>query len=170
MSTVKLHIGCGGNYLPGYINVDRGAVKHDLTLDLNQTRWDLPDNYADEILINNTLEHLVEPDQKMFELHRILKPGCALIGEVPYAKSDGAFQMEHKWFFTEKSFDAFCDGAGFYSSYQKPLFKMVYVRLSVAKNTPKTKMRNLIPTPVRMLLRHFLWNMFDDVQFKLIKI
>jgi ubiquinone/menaquinone biosynthesis C-methylase UbiE len=171
MKTVKLNVGCGGTYLPGYINIDRGATKHDLTLDLNQVRWDLPDNYADEIVINNTLEHLAEPDQKMSELHRILKPGGTLIGEVPYAKSDGAFQcMEHKWFFTEKSFDSFCDGAGFYTPYQKSLFKMVYVRLGEVRNTQKTKLRNLIPRPLRMLLRHFIWNMFDGVEFKLIKI
>ena len=170
---VRLNLGCGGVYFEGYINVDHphSADRHDLSMDLNHPKWDFPSNYADEIIINSALEHLHEPDRKMFEIHRILKPGGVCIGEVPYAKNDGAYQcMEHKWFFTEKSFDSFCEGSGFYTAYGKPLFRAEYIRLSEARNTTKTKMRNMIPRPVRMFLRHFIWNMFDDVKFKLVKL
>jgi len=140
-------------------------------MDLNAPRWDFPDNYADAILIQDTLEHLEKPDLKMFEIHRILKSGGVVRGGVPYAKSDGAFQaMEHKWFFTEKSFDAFCEGVGLYACYGKPLFRIEYVRLVEVGNTSKTRLRNLIPRSVRMILRHFVWNMFDGVEFKLIKL
>ena len=170
---VKLNLGCGGVYLDGYINVDHpsSTTKHDVAMDLNSPRWDFPDGYADEILIQDTLEHLEKPDQKMFEIHRVLKPGGVVWGGVPYAKSDGAFQaMEHKWFFTEKSFDAFCEGPGLYACYGKPLFRIEYVKLTEVCNTQKTKMRNLIPRSLRMVLRHFIWNMFEEVEFKLIKI
>jgi ubiquinone/menaquinone biosynthesis C-methylase UbiE len=170
---VRLNLGCGGVYLEGYINVDHpmSAERHDLDMDLNLPRWDFPDNHADEILIHDALEHLEKPDLKMFEMHRVLKPGGVLWGGVPYAKSDGAFQaMEHKWFFTEKSFDAFCEGPGFYACYRKPLFRKEYVRLTEVTNTSKTRFRNLLPRPLRMLLRHFVWNMFEEVEFKLVKL
>lgn len=170
---VKLNIGCGGDYRDGYLNIDHpeSATRHDVSMDLDLPEWDFPDGYADEILANDMLEHLEKPDKVMMEIYRILKTGGVLIGRVPYSKSDGAYQcMEHKCFFTEKSFDAFCEGEFFYPCYGKPLFRKEYVRLIEMRGTPKVKLRNLIPRPARMVLRHFIWNMFEGVEFKMTKI
>lgn len=161
---IRLNLGCGGVYLDGYINVDFSTVfKADKICNLQQLPWPFPDNYADEILMGDSLEHLPDAHSNVQEVHRILKPGGIFHCRVPYAKSDGAFQCpEHKSFFTEKSFDYFCEGTDPYNL-GATLFEMVSVKLLTANKTGKAKIRNLIP--FRMLLRHFLWNMFDEVEF-----
>jgi ubiquinone/menaquinone biosynthesis C-methylase UbiE len=167
---MKLNLGCGSKNLPGYINVDhpRTATAKDVAHDLEKLPWPFEDNSADEILMQDALEHLTFPDEKINEVHRILKPGGVFWGGVPYAHSDGAVQaLEHRWFFTEKSFDYLCEGRSGYVL-GKPLFRVQYIRLATANNTPKTKLRNLIP--FRSFLRHWLRNMYDEVEFKLIKI
>ena len=161
---IKLNLGCGSDYRDGYINVDcSNVVKTDRICNLQQLPWTFPDNYADEIVMKECLEHLPDAHNNILEVHRILKPGGIFYCSVPYAKSDGAFQCpEHKSFFTEKSMDYFCGVSG-YDSFGGPKFELISVKLTTAKNTPKTKLRNLIP--FRMVLRSFLWNMYDNVEF-----
>jgi len=160
---IKLNLGCGSDHRPGYINVDSSPiVKPDRVCDLGKLPWPFPDNYADEIVMWDSLEHLSDPHNNILEVHRILKPGGIFACHVPYAKSDGAFQApEHKCFFTEKSFDYFCGVSG-YDAFGPAKFDLISLKLSTASGTTKAKLRNLIP--FRMLLRHFLWNMFDAVE------
>jgi SAM-dependent methyltransferase len=164
----------GANNLRRFINVDhpRSVTPKDLAHDLNYLPWPFADNSADEILMQDSLEHLTFPDEKVREVHRILKPGGVFHGGVPYAYSDGAVQcMEHRWMFTEKSFDMFCcfdNGETRCDYLGKPLFRKDFVRLSTVGNTPKTFIRNLIP--FRPFLRHWLRNMYDEVEFRLIKL
>lgn len=160
---IKLNLGCGSDHRAGYINIDSSAiVKPDRVVNLGQLPWPFPDNYADEVLMWDCLEHLADPHNNILEVHRILKPGGIFHCHVPHAKSDGAFQTpEHKSFFTEKSFDYFCGVSG-YDAFGPPKFELISLRLTTASNTPKTKLRNLIP--FRPLLRHFLWNMYDGVE------
>ena len=160
---IKLNLGCGTDHREGYINVDSSeVVKPDKICNLQQLPWPFPDNYADEILMRDSLEHLPDAHSNILEVHRILKPGGIFHCSVPYAKCDGAFQApEHKSFFTEKSFDYFCGISG-YEAFGPPKFEMVSVRLTTYGATLKTRLRNLIP--FRMFLRHFLWNMYDGVE------
>lgn len=168
MST-KINIGCGEKYLSGYINCDVCKnIKTDMSFDLTQLPWPFPDNYADEIIMIDVLEHLRDSKQYIIELHRILKPNGILRIDVPYAFSDGAVQAyDHKAFFTEKSLDSFC---GKYKCFilGDPLFKMLKFRFLSVKNTPRSRLRNLIPC--RRLLRHFLRNMYDGLSWELQKI
>ena len=169
--SLKINLGCGSDYRSGYVNVDhpRAVTKKDVAHNLEVLPWPFADNSADEIVMEGSLEHLTFPDEKINEVHRILKPGGVLIGSVPYAFSDGAVQaLEHRWFFTEKSFDYLCEGRSGYDALGAPKFRLEYVRLATVGNTPKTRMRNLLP--FRSFLRHFLRNMYDDVKFKLVKI
>src|SRR3954471_279084 len=155
---IKLNLGCGTDYRAGFINVDwSGNVQADQHWDLAHFPWPFPDSYADEIHMIDSLEHIAEAHRAIVEVYRILKSGGLFVCWVPYAKSDGAFQtIEHHSYYTEKSFDYYCDQSK-YPSYVGPIFEMVEVKLDVARNTPKTKLRNLIP--FRSILRHFLWNM-----------
>jgi SAM-dependent methyltransferase len=161
---IKLNLGCGEDYRQGFINVDwSNAVKNDKQWDLSKFPWPFPDLYADEIHMIDSLEHIADTHTAVSEVYRILKPGGLFVCWVPYAKSDGAFQaLEHQSYFTEKSFDYFCDPAK-YPSYVGPKFEMISVKLDVARGTTKARIRNLIP--FRKLLRYFLWNMFDEVKF-----
>jgi ubiquinone/menaquinone biosynthesis C-methylase UbiE len=168
---MKLNLGCGSRSFPGYVNVDhpRTITPKDVAHDLNILPWPFESNSADEILMRDSLEHLTFPDEKLVEIHRILKKNGLFHGGVPYAFGDGAYyQLEHRWFFTELSFDAYCEGSASCDYLGSALFRKEYVRLVASRNTPKTFLRWLIPG--RPLLRHFIRNMYDEVEFKLIKV
>lgn len=163
---VKINLGCGRKYLKGYINTDNNkAIKADKYFDLEEFPYPFPNNYADEILIDNVLEHLDNIFFTMKELHRILKPKGILELYLPYAKSDGALQdPTHKHFFTEKSMNYFAENYefGYYTDFK---FRIMKVKLYNANKTKKSKLRHLIP--FKPILRYFLLNMYDGIYFKL---
>lgn len=168
---MKLNLGCASDYREGYINVEKQTAfgKRDMTIDLDILPWPFKNESVDEVLMRDTLEHLTFPDKQIREVRRILKPGGRFWGQVPYAFSDGAMQaLEHRWMFTEKSFDFLCQGRPGAEYLGKPSFIAEYIRLATVNNTPKTRLRNLIP--FRSFLRHWLRNMYDEVEFSLVKI
>lgn len=81
---IKLNLGCGKSYLPGWINVDVSeAYKVDKCADLRNLPF--PDNYADEVMAIHVIEHFYrwEVDDLLKEWLRVLKPGGKLILECP---------------------------------------------------------------------------------------
>ncbi|HSI85829.1 MAG: methyltransferase domain-containing protein [Candidatus Methylacidiphilales bacterium] len=84
-SPLKLHLGCGPIYIPGWVNFDGLLVwKTDAFLDI---RAGLPfaDNTVEGIYTCHTLEHFYF-DQLLGilrEMHRVLKPGAAFRIVVP---------------------------------------------------------------------------------------
>jgi len=171
----KLNLGCGADYRPGWINVDhpRAVTRKDVAHDLDKCPWPFADGSADEIYMGSTLEHLTFPDEKVREVWRLLKPGGVFYGTVPYGRADGAmYVMEHRQFFTEKSFDMFCADASGKTRceylFPEPLFKMERVRLKRESNTWRTRLRCLIPFP--SVLTYFISNLYDDVEFRLTKL
>jgi ADP-heptose:LPS heptosyltransferase len=80
---VKLNLGCGREYRPGWINIDKdSAVEPDMVVDLDRVPWPLPDAIADTILLKFVLEHLGQSTADfngvMGELYRIAKPGAVI--------------------------------------------------------------------------------------------
>ncbi len=78
-SSVRIHLGCGTNYLQGWFNIDNNSDKNIDKLDLNcdLTRMlPVPDDCVDFIYCEHFLEHLsVEAGQVLLrECIRILKP------------------------------------------------------------------------------------------------
>lgn len=90
---LKLHFGCGGENLEGYINIDyykpegddtsRTGFEPDLVLDMRTV--ELADESVDEILTVHTMEHFVrwEAVELVGKFHRWLKPGGRLVTEMP---------------------------------------------------------------------------------------
>jgi predicted SAM-dependent methyltransferase len=73
---VKLHLGCGPNYLEGWINIDIDpVVKSDLLFDLRE-EFPFPDSYVDFIYNEHFIEHLTYNEGLLFlqECNRILQP------------------------------------------------------------------------------------------------
>lgn len=81
---MKLHLGCGKNIKPGYINIDKyvdlpGVEKIDI-LNLPYS-----DNSVNEILAEHLIEHIGFADEERFwmECARVLKPGSKILTETP---------------------------------------------------------------------------------------
>lgn len=77
---VKVHAGCGGHYLVGWINIDRSRKsRSDFKVDLTK-RLPFQDNSVDYIFNEHVIEHLKYEEGLFFlqECWRILKPSGIL--------------------------------------------------------------------------------------------
>ena len=166
---LKINLGCGLQYLPGYVNCDcLEHVRADKHFDLNLFPYPFEASSADEIFMDNVLEHLDDIPKVMAELHRVLRPGGKLQIIVPYAKTDWAFQdPTHKHYFTERSMDYFAV-EGPWAFYSVAKFRIDRAELVGHSTTWLHKLRNLIP--MKRVLRYFLFNLYDNVRFELTKV
>jgi predicted SAM-dependent methyltransferase len=166
---LKLNLGCGEKILAGYVNCD--VLPHlevDRRVDLNVVPYPFEDACAEEILLDNVLEHLEDVPKVMAELHRVLQTGGRLRLRLPYAKTDWALHdPTHKHFFTERSMECFARGypSSFYFTFK---FHLVEARLFGESTTWRHRLRNLLP--FKNVLRYFFWNIYDGVYFELEKL
>lgn len=83
---MKLHLGCGGIYKEGYVNIDRDEYegKVDRKFDLSQP-LDYEDNSVEVIEAYHLFEHLPFStiEAVVTSWYRVLKPGGKLIMEMP---------------------------------------------------------------------------------------
>lgn len=111
----KLNVGCGGQNLPGYINLDireyphthifydlerGGKARMHFSSNINGKEfiddeippWGkaVPDDFFDRILISHVFEHVTNVLGMMQELWRVAKPGCSCVIITPYGSSDSA--------------------------------------------------------------------------------
>jgi predicted SAM-dependent methyltransferase len=93
LDQIRLHLGCGGHYLPDYINIDKydmtgpdssrtGALQ-DIQMDIRSL--DAEEGTVDEILLVHVLEHFVRWDalRLIAQFHRLLRFGGTLSMETP---------------------------------------------------------------------------------------
>lgn len=116
----KLDIGCGTSKRKGYIGVDKIAFDCvDVVHDLNILPYPFEDNFADEIILDNVLEHLDNPILVIHELHRIGKENCRVTIIVPYFRSFySVIDPTHKNFFGYFYFFYFDKNHAFSQKYQ----------------------------------------------------
>jgi hypothetical protein len=77
MGRHKLHLGCGDNVLPGWLNSDY-YPRSDSVLHLDATApLPLPDASLDYVFSEHMIEHLSSADgmRMLRECHRVLRPG-----------------------------------------------------------------------------------------------
>lgn len=79
---IRINVGAGDKYMPGFINVDRHGDQ-DVLADTHPLPFHT--DYADEIWAIHILEHLhrSEASKALYEWFRVLKPGGKLILELP---------------------------------------------------------------------------------------
>jgi SAM-dependent methyltransferase len=166
---MKLNLGCGRRYLDGWVNCDLAStVRTDRQFDLNRFPYPFEDGVADEILLDNVLEHLDDVIKVVEECHRLLKPGGHLRVLVPYGKTDWALQdPTHKHFFTEKSMDYFLSDSPF-NFYTHARFHLREATLHGDATTLRHRLRNALP--FKNVLRYFLFNIYDGIRFDLEKV
>lgn len=165
---MKLNLGCGAKRLTGFTGVDlvkTAAV--DVSHDLNIFPYPFATNSAEEIILDNVLEHLDDVLKVMAEVHRLAVPGALIKIRVPYFKSNSAFtDPTHKHFFSETSFKYFTadNPLNFYSTAR---FKIIKTELSAFAAAPDARhfFRNRLP--FKRALNYFLFNIYDEIYFEL---
>lgn len=93
---IKLNIGCGRDYRPGWKNIDISkAVKAEYYLDIRKDTLPFEAGSVSEIYISGVLEQILENEDLIYavnECHRVLKPGGIMTVIVPNAKYSIAHQ------------------------------------------------------------------------------
>src|SRR5437762_1204499 len=81
---IKLHLGCGRNILPGYVNIDK-FVDDPAVYDYDILHLPFADGTVRQILAEHLFEHvgLGEEESLWRECYRVLEPGGQLIVETP---------------------------------------------------------------------------------------
>ena len=99
---IKLHLGCGQNIKPGWINVDLWSWKADLRLDLRE-RLPFVDSSATIIYAEHLFEHLEYPSETthfLKECLRVVVPGGRLSLGVPDAELPlKSYASDDPWYF-----------------------------------------------------------------------
>jgi SAM-dependent methyltransferase len=116
-------LGCGEKpyegfflrYCERYVGVDWGGTFHQMTADvvanLNEP-LPLEADVADTVVSISVLEHLSEPGVMLGEAHRLLRPGGALVMEVPFMWH--VHEAPHDYFrFTRHGLEYLLGKAGF---------------------------------------------------------
>ena len=114
---MKLNLGSGGKPLSGYMNVDKNprAPAVDVICDLDRYPWPFRDESAHEIFMAHCLEHLVDHNRAMKEIHRILVKGGVAKIEVPHFTWQLAYQdPTHRHFFGYNTFAYYVRDCGYF--------------------------------------------------------
>lgn len=106
MSALRLDLGCGRRKREGWTGVDSNpAVSPDVLHSLERFPYPFADSSVDEVVMDNSLEHLHDQLGVMEELHRVAKPGALITLHVPYFRSHWAFNdPTHVRFFSVEAF------------------------------------------------------------------
>jgi glycosyltransferase involved in cell wall biosynthesis len=93
----RLNLGCGGQHLAGWLNIDKfAAAKPDCVVDLEQLPWPFADDSADEVLLHHVLEHLGQDSDTFLgilrELYRVCAPGARVRIVVPHPRHQDYLQ------------------------------------------------------------------------------
>ena len=105
----RLHLGCGNEVLPGWVNHDLAKLAGvDVVHDLDSYPWPFDSETFFQVRLFHVLEHIAQPVRAIEELHRITAPGGVVHLRVPYWSSqDMMSDPTHKGFFNEYTFDFF---------------------------------------------------------------
>jgi hypothetical protein len=105
---MKLHLGCGNDYLEGYVNCDISKeVNPDRVVDLEK-KLPFDDNSVSEIKAYHVFEHVHNFVQLMHELHRVCKPLTIIKIKTPFFSAWGQYNdPTHVRFFSPFTFDYF---------------------------------------------------------------
>jgi hypothetical protein len=107
---MKLNLGCGNDYMEGYVNVDMGSCRCDVSHDLGVFPWPFEDSSVDEVVLKHIFEHF-NPEEFITitrELYRICKDKAIIQIISPHAGSDNYWtDPTHKMPLTARTFDFF---------------------------------------------------------------
>jgi SAM-dependent methyltransferase len=146
-----LDLGCGGHKAADALGIDAAYLPGvDLVHDLQTMPYPLPDDCADEIILNHVIEHFADPLPMLQEIWRIARPGGRVLIRTPHYSGRFAWKdPTHRRAFTSESFHYF--GENGYSYYTWARFHVVHVRLKYFLE------EHVWPRPHRVLGRAVQW-------------
>lgn len=163
----RLNLGCGKVIKEGWINVDiqkgRGIDK---SFDFNKFPYPFENNVFDEVLIDNVLEHLQEPQKVMKEIWRISKKNATIRVIVPYYNTWWAWgDITHVHYFNENSIKQVLGEVDYIHDKQKENFEITKM-----KAVPQRYLR-FMPPQVLNIMKRLFGNIIIqlDVEAKIIK-
>src|SRR5574341_1523775 len=81
---MRINIGCGYDRKAEYLNVDQiKTPAADIIADINHLPF--KKNVFNEVYLSHVLEHVLDPDRALKEVHRISKQNGKIIIRVPHA-------------------------------------------------------------------------------------
>lgn len=125
----RLHLGCGRDIRPGYVNADRVALRGvDVVLDL-EAPLPFGDATFVEVASSHVFEHVGRFLELMGEIHRVCADRARVHVVVPHFTASGAYtDPTHRRFFGYYSFDYLTD-AGDFNFYTATRFRIVRRRI-----------------------------------------
>jgi len=124
----KLNLGCGEKRKPGYVNVD-ACGQPDLLCDLAVFPWPWDDDSVDEVFSEHFLEHVLDYERTIREIHRILKPGGKIWFKVPHFRNPISVWHLHHNSFSTYTPELLCDQR-LYQWEGKKLFEKSSLRIN----------------------------------------
>lgn len=106
----KLNLGCGSDYMHGWVNIDSGNVRCDISHDIEVFPWPIEDSSVNEIKMQHILEHISKENFISFvrEVYRVCCNAAIINIVSPYAGSDNFWtDPTHKMPLTTRTFDYF---------------------------------------------------------------
>ena len=106
----KLNLGCGTDYMQGWVNVDNGNVNCDVNHDIEVFPWPFEESSVEQIKMQHILEHISREKFIPFvrEMYRVCCDGAVIDIISPYAGSDNFWtDPTHKLPLTVRTFDYF---------------------------------------------------------------
>jgi len=167
---IRLNLGSGRKRYDGFVNIDKvNLPETDRIWNLEKTPMPFAANSVSEVICEHVLEHISNFVPLMEDMHRICMSGALLKVTVPYFRYEGAFRdPTHVRFFSEHSFDYFCNGHSFdYYTTARFRLRKTELRTSFKSNTKNLHKRIIRFVPFKRLLNPFLWNMYSEVYFEL---
>lgn len=114
-----LNLGCGRRRVEGAVNVDvTEETRPDVLHDLDVRPWPFPDDYFEEVVAYDVVEHLAETIKTLEEIHRVCRHGARVKITVPHFACSNAFtDPTHRHYFGRFSFGYVTEGheLSFYS-------------------------------------------------------
>jgi len=112
---VTLDVGCGRNKRPGAIGADRNRdTAADVICDIDAAALPFRDDSFDTIWAVHVIEHVRDVVATVEELHRLCRPGGAILIETPHYTDFSSFcDPTHRWHLNSYSFRYFTEEGGF---------------------------------------------------------
>lgn len=141
-----LDLGCGSKKRPGAIGVDNNpASGADVIHDLDAFPYPFETSTADEIYLDNVLEHLADVVATLEEIHRIGKPGALVRIDVPYFRSRwSAVDPTHRHAFAVDSLGYFDPKHAFFDLYRYSTARFSIRRVTFNERFPSRGVRGLL--------------------------